>query len=193
MGDSSRKGPVAGGCRCIQVAGCSLDPDSGVRVWVVPRGWARGRGSTFLDELAPALGPVGELLRVGLLDLGALLHAVHQIIAQTVPIIDALHCPLVVPHLEAKQRAGLSPPCLPASPAPRLPASLPIATTSPGRRVLQRTPPPPSQCASGPSDFSRIWHPSSHPCLYTPSSHFKNNFVAVTKCRRFFIIWTWAK
>lgn len=62
-------------------------------------------GVTFLNELAPALGPVGELLRIGLLDLGALLHAVHQVVAQAVPVIDALHCPLVVPHLAAKQRA----------------------------------------------------------------------------------------
>lgn len=85
------EGPVAGG-----------DPGAGRP----GRGCARGgQGGTFLEELAPALGPVGELLRVGLLDLGALLHAAHEVVAQAVPVIDALHRPLVVPHLAAKQRA----------------------------------------------------------------------------------------
>lgn len=54
---------------------------------------------TFLNELPPPLGPVSELLRIGLLDLGPLVHAVHEVIAETVPVVDPLHCALVVPHL----------------------------------------------------------------------------------------------
>lgn len=64
-------------------------------------GWEAG--GTFLDELAPALGPVGELLSISLLDLGTFLHTAHQVIAQAMAVIDALHRPLVVPHLVAKQ------------------------------------------------------------------------------------------
>lgn len=83
-----------------------------------PRG-ARER-STFLDELAPALGPVGELLRVRLLDLGALLHAAHEVVAQAVTIVDALHRPLVVPHLAAERGVSRRPlgPGLQGAPRP---------------------------------------------------------------------------
>lgn len=62
-----------------------------------PSPW--GSHGTFLDELPPPLGPVGELLGVGLLDLGPLVHAVHEVIAESVSIIDPLHRALVVPHL----------------------------------------------------------------------------------------------
>lgn len=64
-------------------------------------GWEAG--GTFLNELAPALGPVGKLLGISLLDLGTLLHAAHQVVAQAMAVIYALHRPLVVPHLVAKQ------------------------------------------------------------------------------------------
>lgn len=95
--------------------GCALGPGT------------EGRGGTFLEELAPALGPVGELLRIGLLDLGALLYAAHQVVAQPVPVIDALHRPLVVPHLVAEQQAQL----------PRGPQRPPGPAASPGHRVLR--------------------------------------------------------
>lgn len=153
-----------------------------VRAWGVARG---GHGGTFLDELAPALGPVGELLRIRLLDLGALLHAVHQVVAQAVPVIDALHRPLVVPHLAAKQRARLPRgPGLPASPLSS-PAGPPPLPASPPRRDALGTPDPPTSEASAP----RI---ASHR-LHTPSSHCKHNFLAAMKCGRIFIIWTWAR
>lgn len=54
---------------------------------------------TFLHELPPAFGPLAQLLRVALLDARALVKAVHQVVAQPVPIIHALHHALVVPHL----------------------------------------------------------------------------------------------
>lgn len=58
-----------------------------------------GSHGTFLNELSPPLGPVGELLGVGLLDLGPLVHAVHEVIAEPVSVVDPLHRALVVPHL----------------------------------------------------------------------------------------------
>ena len=54
---------------------------------------------TFVDQLPPALGPLCELLGVGLLDAGALVEAVHQVVTQAVAVVHALHRPLVVPHL----------------------------------------------------------------------------------------------
>lgn len=63
--------------------GCSRDwaVEGRLAPGCAPGPGTEGRGGTFLEELAPALGPVGELLRVGLLDLGALLHAAHQVVA----------------------------------------------------------------------------------------------------------------
>lgn len=131
-----------------------------------------GHGGTFLDELAPALGPVGELLRVRLLDLGALLHAVHQVVTQAVAVIYALHRPLVVPHLAAKGRARL----------PRAPR-LPPTPSRPGRRVLQGAPaasislpvPAPTTSparrqgpeGSPPLSFLGPQRPASYPTVYT--------------------------
>lgn len=55
--------------------------------------------STSLHELPPPLRPVGELLGIGLLDLGTLLYATHHVIAESMAILDSLYCTLVVPHL----------------------------------------------------------------------------------------------
>jgi len=67
-----------------------------------------GSHGTFLDELPPPLGPVGELLGVGLLDLGPLMHTVHEVIAEPVPVVNSLHRALVVPHLGRGQgQAGM--------------------------------------------------------------------------------------
>lgn len=54
---------------------------------------------TFLNELPPPLGPVSELLGIGLLNLGPLVHTVHEVIAEPVSIVNPLHRALVVPHL----------------------------------------------------------------------------------------------
>lgn len=54
---------------------------------------------TFLDQLSPSLGPLSELLTVGLLDLGTFLKAVHEIIAESMAIVSSLHGTFVVPHL----------------------------------------------------------------------------------------------
>lgn len=161
-GEVCRAGPGDWGVQVHPEAGRSRDPDSGgpVSAWGVRKGWAwgrRGRG-TFLDELAPALGPVGELLRIRLLDLGALLHAVHQVVAQPVPVIDALHRPLVVPHLAAEQRARLPR-------APRLARPAALATLSCRGR-------PPGHPALTPwglwtLSLMETWTPPSHPTVYT--------------------------
>lgn len=130
------------GARCSQ--------DWAVEGWLAP-GCApgpgtEGRGGTFLKELAPALGPVGELLCIGFLDLGALLHTAHQVVAQPVPVIDALHCPLVVPHLAAEQRARLPRAPAPPHPPPGRPPSLAAASC---RRRSARPPGPPRSNALG--------------------------------------------
>lgn len=125
-----------------------------------------GRGGTFLEELAPALGPVGELLRVGFLDLGALLHAAHQVVAQPVPVIDALHRPLVVPHLAAEQRARL-----PRAPRTPRPAAHPPWPSRPAGGAPPGLPGRPALTLWGsePSRFGRLGHPASHPTVWTLS------------------------
>lgn len=54
---------------------------------------------TFLDQLSPSLGPLSELLTVGLLDLGTFLKTVHEIIAESMAIVNSLYGTFVVPHL----------------------------------------------------------------------------------------------
>ena len=54
---------------------------------------------TFIHQLSPSLGPVGQLLAVGLLNFGTLLYTVHQVIAEPVAIINPLHSTLIVSHL----------------------------------------------------------------------------------------------
>lgn len=69
----------------------------------MPGAWgpaALGGGlPTLLHELPPAPGPLGELLRVRLLDARPLVQAVHEVAAQAVAIVNPLHRPLVVPDL----------------------------------------------------------------------------------------------
>lgn len=124
-----------------------------------PGGPARARGwGTFLDELAPALGPVGELLRVCLLDLGALLHAAHEVVAQAVPIVDALHRPLVVPHLASEQRVSawrLRSRPWPAGGAP--PPLVPPSTLRDSRTPPISPPLKPPRCREKQPGFYIIW------------------------------------
>lgn len=54
---------------------------------------------TLVHKLPPAPGPLGELLRVRLLDARPLVQAVHEVAAQAVSVIDPLDSPLVVPDL----------------------------------------------------------------------------------------------
>lgn len=66
-----------------------------------------GRGlPTLLHELPPAPGPLGELLRIRLLDACPLMQAVHEVAAQAVAIVDSLHGPLVVPDLGDRSALG---------------------------------------------------------------------------------------
>lgn len=69
---------------------------------------------TLLHELPPAPGPLGELLRVRLLDARPLVQAVHEVAAQAVAVVDPLHGPLVVPDLgdgRAGRDSGQQPTC----------------------------------------------------------------------------------
>lgn len=71
------------------------------------KGWGQRQSrDTFLDQLLPPLGPVSQLLGISLLDLGPLVDAVHQVIAEPVPVVNPLHRPLVVPHLPERWTAG---------------------------------------------------------------------------------------
>lgn len=81
-----------------------------------------GRGlPTLLHELPPAPGPLGELLRIRLLDARPLMQAVHEVAAQAVAIVDSLHGPLVVADLGDRSKhagrlgaPGSSPPARPS-------------------------------------------------------------------------------
>lgn len=55
---------------------------------------------TFVYQLSPPLGPLSQLLCIGFLEFGALLDAVHQVIAEPVTIINPFHRTFVVPNLE---------------------------------------------------------------------------------------------
>ncbi len=57
---------------------------------------------TFLHNTPPFPGPVTQLLGIALLNLGPLLEAADQLIAQFVAIVNAFHRPLVVPRLTNK-------------------------------------------------------------------------------------------
>lgn len=57
---------------------------------------------TFLHNAPPFFGPVIQLLGIGLLDLGTLLEAADQLVAEFVAVVDPLHCPLVVPRLSSR-------------------------------------------------------------------------------------------
>lgn len=59
---------------------------------------------TFLDQLSPSLGPLSELLTVGLLDLGTFLEAVHEIVTESMAVVKSLYGAFVVPHLWKKQK-----------------------------------------------------------------------------------------
>lgn len=59
---------------------------------------------TFLDELSPSLGPLGQLLTVGLLNLGTFLKAAHEVVAESVAVIDPFDGALVVSHLCNRHR-----------------------------------------------------------------------------------------
>lgn len=58
---------------------------------------------TFVYQLPPSLGPLRQLLCVGFLDFATLLDAVHQVIAEPVTIVNALHAALVVPDLTSEK------------------------------------------------------------------------------------------
>lgn len=63
---------------------------------------SEGRAPTLVHQLPPAPRPLGELLGVSLLDARPLVHAVHEVAAQAVPVFNALHRPLVVTHLQTE-------------------------------------------------------------------------------------------
>ena len=61
---------------------------------------------TFLDGVVPLDGPRLELLRVQLLDLGALHDERREVRAESVAVLDAPRRPLVVAGLPERVRAG---------------------------------------------------------------------------------------
>lgn len=62
-------------------------------------GWIGAGLRTFLHQLSPAFGPLGELRGVALLYARTLVQTIHQVITQSVPVVHTLHRTLVVAHL----------------------------------------------------------------------------------------------
>lgn len=83
---------------------CPLPPERGD--WHREVTDAQSRLPTLLHELPPAPGPLGELLRVRLLDARPFVQAVHEVAAQAVAVIDPLHGPLIVPDLGDRSTLG---------------------------------------------------------------------------------------